>query len=62
VGEIVHGSAKAKADSSAALRNDNQKKQLQRQRQKQPQVLRLAALAQDDNIDFGLIVILKNSV
>jgi hypothetical protein len=51
----------AKADSSAALRNDNQKRvQLQRQKQKQPQVLRLAALAQDDNfssVHFGLIVV-----
>jgi hypothetical protein len=40
---------RAKADSSGALRNHKQKKQRQRQRQEQPQVLRLAALAQDDN-------------
>jgi fructose-1,6-bisphosphatase/sedoheptulose 1,7-bisphosphatase-like protein len=42
----------AKADSSAALRNDNKKERLRGQGQKQKQVLRLAALAQDDNFYF----------
>jgi hypothetical protein len=33
---------------------------LQWRTQRQPEVLRLAALAQDDNFDFGLIVISKS--